>query len=420
MKIKKTSKINTINFYIWFLIGVFVLMPVFKIGIQENSLAIYNILLIFVCLQQLIIKQKIVIYKYKIPIYCFFSSILVSSIVSFSIVPNDLANFSMRAGIKLAGLMILLIIVLDDTEIEEAKNAFFKGIDFAAYIEFAWMILQSIVWNLKGISLNTLFFGTGMAYQNGTMVLSGLSWERADTVLVFSIATAMTENKWLKLVCLLGVIMTSSRTGILMLACIYAFNAIVYMKKQKINIEKIKKIILIMPIILIAVIGIFLTQQGMINKLVGQIGYLLKRISWVFNGGNDYSRNATDPHILYYMWLPQALKQISWKQILVGCGTRISGWVYSNLFGYYKHLSAWNIECDFISLILGNGIIGAVFYYLSLLCIFLKNNDDKVRAIIFMIFVSGFAYQLYTASASLIILVLCFNNRNKSLREHCN
>lgn len=416
MKIKINFEIKTLNFYMWFLIGFFVLMPVFKIGNEENSLAIYNIPLIFICLQQLAFRQKIIIYKYKFPMYCFLLSILASSIASFWIVPVDWATFSMRAGIKLAGVMFLLIVALDDRELERAKNAFLKGISCAAYAEFAWIIMQSIVWNSKKVSLNSVLFGTGMAYQNGTIVLSGFSWERADTVLVFSIATAMTNSRLLKLVCLLGTIMTSSRTGILMLACIYFYNAIVYVKKQKIDIEKVKKIFLIIPLLLIVVIGICLTQQGLINKLTTQIYYLLERISWVFNGGNDYSKTATDPHILYYMWLPGTLKKIPWQQILIGCGTRISGWVYSSLYGYYKNLSAWSVECDFISLILGNGIIGAFFYYLSLLCVFFKNNNDKIRAIIFMIFISGFGYQLYTASASLILLILCFNNGNKNVK----
>jgi hypothetical protein len=413
--IAKSEQLNTHKEEIlWFLIGVFITMPVLVLRIGNISLAIYNIFLfIAFCYRYLKSGNRIIFYSYKTPLYIFILCLALSGIFSFFSVPTDWSKTSIRATLKLLLVLIMMSFFYSDDDLAKCKKYFFKGIIFSAPIQLIWIVIQYFSWSLFQIKLNTILFGVKTSMEAlGGITLTGLSWERADIVLVFSLVTALSHNKLMKLICLIGTIMTASRSGLIMILSIYVYQFIVYLLNRK-NLKKQEKnnIILVLSSIIIFLAVIFilcLIYPDLINGLINRFQYTISRIIGVFTNKNDYGLSEINPHILYFIWLPSTLLRSSIIQVLFGSGTRVSGWMYMTLYGRFAGSPPWSVECDFISLILGNGIIAALFYYYVMIKSFVINKNQSEKAIIFMMFFASFLYQFYASTLGLIIIIFCF------------
>lgn len=409
--------LDKLNKYIWFFLGLFITMPVMELHFGGSSLALYNLFLLFFLIIQFALNRKIYIYLYKWPIYFFLISIIGSSLYSVFIVPKEWYMTSLRAALKLAVFLGMILILSNDISARDYRDNFIKGIIVSAPIQFIWLVLQSVFWIMQRVSLNTLLFGTNYSVENGGVItLTGLSWERADTVLVFAVATVFSSNTYIRLICLLGTLLTTSRSGILMLACIYLYEIYIKIRNGDLKIEKkVKKRYIIAWIfaVLSAMILCFV-ESNLLQFVIGKIQYIYTRFTYLFLRINDYSSNTTDLHIQYFLWLPETLLNISPLQVLLGCGTRISGWAYTNRYAIMSTIGPWSVESDFVSLMLGNGLLGILLYYTMLYKGFMINKDKKIRAFIIMITLVGFSYQMYTSTVALMIIILCFIKKNNT------
>ena len=145
------------------------------------------------------------------------------------------------------------------------------------------------------------------------------------------------------------------------------------------------------------------------NEIRQYFDYTIVRFQRLFTGGNDYSVNSVqiDGHVLYYQWLLPTLKQLPLIQVLFGCGTGISGWLYTILYGRFPTIGPWGIETDFVGLILGNGIIGATLYYYNSLKIFFSQQNRKLKKIMLAILVGTFMYSFLGSSISILLMIFC-------------
>ncbi|KAA8665385.1 hypothetical protein F3O63_17165 [Clostridium sp. HV4-5-A1G] len=104
-------------------------------------------------------------------------------------------------------------------------------------------------------------------------------------------------------------------------------------------------------------------------------------------------------------------------QQLFGYGPRVSGIAINmnedialrtNVFASNDYYTAWNIECDVITLLLGHGIIGCFLYYFACYECIRKCKSFKLAVIV--VIIGGFTYQFY--SLTMINLMFIFMEAN--------
>ena len=331
------------------LCGFFCTMPVFSIG----GLNFYNYpLLLYVIIN--FFCGKLYFDSKKISMCIFLLSLFLSTLLSFSIVPSNWSSYSLKFSFKISILMLLLLLVSSRDDLIVGRKYFLKGLYYAAFAQLFWICMQQLFYSFKGIDLNLVVFGIASPIQNGGLALTGLSWERANAIIALIIGMILTDNKFVKAIFIVGSLLTASRTGVGIIVVIIIYDILILhgQFKYKVNIS-IKNLFIY---ICIAVLTVFLLQSSVTRQY---FDYTIVRFQRLITGGNDYSVNSVqvDGHILYYQWLLPALKQLPFVQVLLGCGTGISGWVYSVLYNRFTTGGPWGIETDFVGLILGNGLI---------------------------------------------------------------
>lgn len=395
----KFIKIETIKRLCWVFTGLFITMPYFSLG----GINLYNWALILYLI--IVISQGKLFYrKEAISLYILFVLLIISSLLSTTIVPFEWSVVSLSTVVKSAVVMMAILFFSSEKDISVARNELLKGLFYAAIAHLIWMSFQYVAYHTGGVDLNYLVFGKQSPRQNGAIALTGLTWERASTICALLFGGIYTDKAIFKLLFVIGIFMTSSRTGIIMLSVVILYDIVAYLSKREyhvnFNISFPALVITLVTIVLLIVI----LQNDAVQK---NIDYTIIRFQRVFTGGDDYTSTAVDGHILYYQWFWPALKMIPTRELLFGCGTNISGWVYATYFGRFPELAPWSIETDFLAIIFGNGIIGAIAYYYNFIKLFVKQKNTKLKKIILSIFVGTFFYGFLASSLSLIIMVLC-------------
>lgn len=402
-------QIETVKSLCWLFAGFFITMPYFSLGginLYNWALILYLVIVVF--------QGKFFYRKEAISLYIFFFLLIISSLLSVTIVSSEWSTVSLSTVVKSALVMMAILLFSSEKDISIARYELLKGLFYAAIAHVIWMLFQYIAYHAGGVDLNYLLFGKQSPIQNGTIALTGLTWERASTVCALLFGGIYTDKTFFKLLFIIGIFMTSSRTGIIMLSVVIIYNTIAYLSKKKYHINlKISFPALVIMIVTIALLIVIL-QNDAIQK---NLDYTIVRFERIFTGGDDYTSTAVDGHILYYQWLLPALKMIPTRELLFGCGTNISGWVYATYFGRFPGLAPWSIETDFLAIIFGNGIVGTIAYYYNFIKLFIKQRNTKLKKIILSIFVGTFFYGFLASSLSLIIMVLCISFKQDELLE---
>ncbi len=387
------------------LCGFFCTMPVFSIG----GLNFYNYpLLLYVIIN--FFCGKLYFDRKKISMCIFLLSLFLSTLLSFSIVPSNWYSYSLKFSFKISILMLLLLLVSSRDDLIVGRKYFLKGLYYAAFAQLFWICMQQLFYSFRGIDLNLVVFGIASPIQNGGLALTGFSWERANAIIALIIGMILTDNKFVKAIFIVGSLLTASRTGVGIIVVIIIYDILILhgQFKYKVNIS-IKNLFIYISI---AVLTVFLLQSSVTRQY---FDYTIVRFQRLITGGNDYSVNSVqvDGHILYYQWLLPALKQLPFVQVLFGCGTGISGWVYSVLYNRFTTVGPWGIETDFVGLILGNGLIGAILYYYNSLKIFFSQKNQKLKKIMLAIFVGTFMYSFLGSSISVLLMIFCLPSDDK-------
>lgn len=410
--IESEISIDNIQEKSWFLTGLFITMPFFSLGginFYNYGLLIYLILGIF--------KGKFYYHKESFSFILFLIAMFISTVVGYSVVPLVWANYSMVTIVKSSFLLMLIVFVSSESDFTQSRSYFLKGIIYAAFAHLIWILLQYVTFKVGGIDLNLLAFGQATPRQNSGIVLTGLSWERANSVIALVIAIILLKNVFLKVLLMVGVFATASRTGIIMLLAVLCYDIIAFFKKKNRKVEFHISFWKLVTGILVVVFVIYLLTNNTIKQ---SLNYTLTRFERLFTGGDDYSSSSVDGHVLYYQWLSEVMPKLPLRVILFGCGTNISGWVYSVFFNKVLDNGPWSIECDFVAVLFGNGIIGLVLYYYNFIKLFVKQNSEELRKILLSIFVGTFLYGFLASSLSLILMMFCIspvNRRISNLRK---
>jgi hypothetical protein len=216
--------------------------------------------------------------------------------------------------------------------------------------------------------------------------------------------------------------MTTSRTGMVLIAFVYLYEIILKIKKihltYKVNDKRFMMCLLAMVGIILFVILCNYFSISFFDGISQKFHQLFTRMLGLFNDTSEYGVKRVDPHKLYFYWIPNTLENSSIHQLFIGSGTRISGWMFTQIYHRFPNYGPWNVECDFIALLLGNGILGFFTYYTMLASSYIYSKSEAQKKIIIIFIVGSLFYQFFSSTIGFLLIVFSFNKSSLDSDEN--
>ena len=291
-----------------------------------------------------------------------------------------------------------------------------------ARIHMVWVFLQFVLWYAIGFDLNGFFFQEllngrfGESYSstlinlNGRLQLraTGLNYEPAAMSLIMILGICFDKKIIFKILYFIATILGMSRTGVVVAAlclCVPCILWIIQNWDKKIPTKDFLRfsILFLLGIILIAL-------------LIWSVPYLRDQfvsiIDRFFNMGEN--KDGSERHILYpIVSIGSWIFDLNIFEKLFGVGGRVSGVVFTNspyvssIMGFNNTMltDAWEIECDYAAILLGNGIIGFIAYFLVIIKL-LRSRDNILITLGVGILVYGIMYNAFTATLLQVVCII--------------
>jgi uncharacterized membrane protein YhdT len=314
---------------IFFLIGIFSTMQALIFSIGPVKLTLVNVL-IFIFILAKITNNRFVlkINKYKMIILNLFIVFIISSILSRYFTNQEWSVKSINDAFKYVIILLPIIFIIQDKEIIQYRKFFFSGLLISAYCQLIWESFEIILWNFKNINLNEVVFGNMLKIQNanwGSIVStdtgnffrpSGISLDPSNLALALNIGFIQSDSSIMKLFFILGIILSGSRTGIIILFVNIVVDIVL---KNNINLKKvnIKKVFVGFSLIILVLFVNFKSNGYFGDKLMS----LISRV----NIGYQQNDPSAVTHTSYYILLPVVLQKMNFIQYIFGYGTGIAG-----------------------------------------------------------------------------------------------
>lgn len=430
-----TNKIQKKLFYLLGLICTFVAL---KFG-PGQGIALFNYVILLIIIIQFINKGRIYIYFYKIPIYLFILLMSISIILNLNNINNSVLSDGIGITIKFLCFILPIIILFTDSELCIYRIKFFQGLYLGSWIQLIWGTMQIVLYHINGFLLNQVVFGNllhiNLEYADWTRYTgigirpTGIGWETAVYASSLLFGLIYTRKLYCKILFCIGILSSTSGTGIISLVALLIYEVtvnkyfIIKDKSRQLNCKKKYSVYSIVRALLItvSVCGIMLIFF-MYNKNIISYSYVsLNRFIRMIEGGN-MGETSTSIHMLYYKKLPSIIFHGNFIQGILGYGNFMVGRIYTLLYGLYSNTIAWNPESDFITILLGNGILGAILYYYLIYKAFILCKNRTLKKYLVIIFISGFSYLFIRGTYTFLIILFLMvkspkNFKNKSLIE---
>lgn len=416
------NKFDKLENGLFFIVGLFSTWMAIMMVIGNTNIGIFNFILIAIILLEIVKNRKVYLNQKTFLVFSVFS--MISTIGCYFFLNELWFSSSLRATLKFMIVFVPFLLFVKKETILDKRKYFMKGLYVSVIFQLIWEFAQILFWSIGNIPLNKVIFGdllnidigrNWLFWSDGRMRPTGLSWEPANLSLSLIIGYVLSEKKILKGLFILGIIMSTSRIGIGAFLVVFLFDVIRFFKEKRV-INK-KKIALIIPTIIVIIIAILI----LVNVNKGFLDYMVKNIEGTINTiahiGDNPSANR---HIEYYLRIFEAFSFLNIFQILFGVGVTCAGYPYANYLGIYSTDKVWTPETDYISILIGNGILGAIIYFYWLYGIVRKNRDNyKIIDIIIVILIMTTMAQYYRGWVTLLLILYgeTNNNNNNNLIE---
>ena len=419
---------------LFYLIGLFCTANAFAIGIGNSSMSVYNYLIIILLLIksiQILLSRNSIIYisSNNIIWYLYFFVMFLSVIISAFTMPENWFKESINLTLKFSIYFLGLLVLFGDKDLSIYKPSFMRGLYISTILQLFWAGLQALCWYGLGFNLNELIFGSLLHIGGGTinwdgavlgpvLRLTGFSWEPANFALVMLVGWSLSKKIWLKGFFILALIFSYSKTGFLCMLVLGTVKYLVCLKNFTIrsifSINYIKRFLFFVFIVIIFILIFTDFFYNLVDVIVSSYNTLTLAITTEENA-------SANIHKLYYLALGDILNNMSLWQLLFGYGSFSAGYPYAfyNIVPYGLD-GAWNPESDFITIIVGNGFIGILLYYLIVIKAFYNASNWMERDIIIAIFVCGITYLFIRGTWSFLILLFISINYTRRLKNEKN
>lgn len=293
-----------------------------------------------------------------------------------------------------------------------------------------WALAQFILWqvefDLNGFVFTDILNGAlGENYQSnlanigGSIVLrvTGLNFDPAYLSTLMIMGSCFDRRKLFNLLYLLCCTLAMSRVGMVVLVLLLVVRYAMAKKEHGFDMstDNILKTLSVAVLIVMA----FLIMYFSLDAFKVQVDKAIQRFAGVFSPSE--SKDGTSRHVLYpiyaiYCWI----FDLNFLQKLIGVGARISGVVFTNsdfvkdnmTFNSTMLNSAWEIECDYAELLLGDGLIGIVLFLLILLALF-RSKDKRFKLFGIVLFFYCVMYDTFAVTVLQVCLIFYFSCYNK-------
>lgn len=399
---------------LFFFLGLFSSIAIIRINLGFIRLTPYNFILYIIAGRTILygFKNKVLLRKD----YNFFLLLLCltfSCIINLNL-PNTWINANLTMTVNYLILGIVLLLNKNDFFLKN-KDAYVKGLWISSWVQLVWGTAQFLLYRLNGQSLNQLLFadilhieGTNYTMQYlGLQRITGLHWECAYYALSLTIGMILASRRWQKILFLVGILLSTSRTGVLTALFAIFIAGILDFKKNK---SKIKNRLNLRTI---SIYSAFTVLFIMICVNYGTLMYdnIIGNLQRFQNLDNDSSALV---HMWYYEYLPDILfNKFDIIHFLFGVGSGSSGYMYSRYYAIYSTVNAWTIENEFANQLVGNGIIGAIATYTWIIKRIRSCENDNYKALIFSIVIGGITYSYLVNWVWMVVFMLSIKERNR-------
>ena len=385
---------------LFFLLGLFTSVSLLQIPIGTMSVSPFNAIMYIIFVFELLNGKLAVPDTNGVIYFVYLICITISTVINSSFVPNNwnTANF---IAVFNSWILGFLLIFINKNILRSVKKFFINGLKLNTWIQLTWGILQFIIYKVSGQALNQIIFEDTLHLQlshatsniyDGINRLTGLNWEPAYFGLTLIIGYLLSNKLWKKLLFIVGVVLSASRTSLLTLIAVIIVQEIyrlVKFKEKKKNYFQKREVIITFTILLVIVIGIILNFQEIINTF----------LSTAMRFQNLDLDPSSRVHSFYYQVLGDILfSKFSLAQLLFGIGPASSGYAYTLWYDLYPYLisNAWNIENGLADIIVGSGVLGTVLVYWWFINNLRIGKNNKVAfALIIGILVGAITYSYF-------------------------
>lgn len=300
---------------------------------------------------------------------------------------------------------------------QQLYYVFKKCIVYVARIHLCWIIVQFLLWNMFQIDFNAIIFqdllkgklgddfGSTVIFLNDKVELraTGLNYEPAAAATVMMLGICFDRRIALKIMYALGTVLGMSRTGIVVaIICLIIQLALgIYTKKFKIKTSNLLYLIILSAF---CVILLFMFVPSLSNQLFN----LIDRFTNMGTNNDGSERHIMYPIYSLYSWAVD----LNIYQKFFGVGARVSGIVFaespyvsSNMTFHGTMLSeAWEVECDYAAIMLGDGAIG-VIAYLWIISKYIRSRDIDCVTLGIAVLCFGLMYNTFSSTLFQIVTI---------------
>lgn len=384
-----------------FLLGLFSTLQIFELF----SLTLFTILLIitgayYFLSHRIKLKNNVVLYY---GIACCLTTIFVFINPNFKF---SYLNQSIVGFLSMILVLALYFLIKDKAEC----NNFIKGFKISCYIQLIWCLCQIAIYTIFKVDLNKIVFndilqmtGEYSYYRDGRLVATGLHWHSANLTPILIFLFFSSKNIIIKIMCIAITYFTQSATQMIAIILSMLYYVFYFFKNEKEIFNKKRNnlfYINLFGIIFIFVVLIIVAMPIITNTIQWLIARILQINSTI--GGT-----SSAVHFSYYTRLPFIYSNISIYTKIFGIGISSSGLIFSSLFNQYTEL-IWVVESDFVNVLLSQGIIGCVLFYLVLdkCALLICKYDAKYAYMIGVFIICGFVYNIQFTWVILLELIL--------------
>lgn len=339
--------------------------------------------------------------------------VLLSMILNVALCDYSMLEGEWKGGIVKNSLTFVLVIngislLYKPDERACLKKYFVDGLYASCICQLIWGFLELIFWNLKGININEIIFQDFLHVRlnviwtfisGDSLRIAGIGWEPAYFSLAMVAGYLLSSKQILKYLFVLFVIISSSRTGIIMMVFAIVSEQLFFNPKEE-SYRYIKRIIYIVMGILFFGCCIWFVPS---IRTVAE-STIMSTIKW-----NTTTSGRT--HFLYIQLLPDVLQKVPLGHILFGYGYGGSGipyMLYTKSFA--GRTGAWAVESELLNIFWGLGIPGGIAYYSFIVEMIIKNADKTVK-ILAICLLAGGPFYVYSGTWLMFFLVLVYDNK---------
>ena len=346
-------------------------------------------------------------------------SIIISIFVAVEYLPVSWQMNSFSCLIKYLLVIGYFFFLNGTTNQSNARDIFLRGLYVGCIVQAAWGYLQLML-GFAGIKFNTIVFDSILGlheYQwdsyvaGGLLRMKGIGWETANFALAMIVGYILSryykKNIIFSFIFVAAVILSTSRTGYLGLFAVFLWSALFKRRKK---MRRLSHTGIISVVVLTFLIGCCLyIFRDMLTTLISNLLSSISDIGSYQSSQLSSSSSSSDIHMHYYSYLGTLLKSLSPLQVLFGTGYFSAGYPFSLSDPYlFTRLSmvGWNPESDFVTLIVGNGLIFTILFYTIVVRALWFHRSDYFGLIIVAILSCGITYLTLRGTWSLLALIL--------------